>query len=185
MKTDENEVEDNNRLFDHGVEGETQIYNYAPTVFEEDGVRHIYYCSNKYEGNVTDYVAYRKGTLVKGKWVYSELSFVLEPTQDTWDARHVCDPSVIKGDFNYDGDDYNYLMAYLGCVTSNNQENMVGLAVSKSPEGPWIKTEKVNPIAKYERDMSIDDIFQWGYGQPSLINSDKKSEVLLYYTVGD
>lgn len=176
----------NYQLFEH-IPGENQMfdyyYNYCPTIFEEDGVRHIYYCANKLHGNVTDYVAYRSGTKdASGRWVYSEIQYVLEPTADTWDSRHVCDPSVIKGEFKYNDEDYSYLMAYLGCVTSDNTSNEVGLAVSKTPAGPWIKLGS-NPFCDYELNGNAG--FQWGYGQPSLVSVDKKGQVLLFYTVGD
>ena len=176
----------NYQLFEH-IPGENQMfdyyYNYFPTIFEEDGVRHIYYCANKLHGNVTDYVAYRSGTKdASGRWVYSEIQYVLEPTADTWDSRHVCDPSVIKGEFKYNDEDYSYLMAYLGCVTSDNTSNEVGLAVSKTPAGPWIKLGS-NPFCDYELNGNAG--FQWGYGQPSLVSVDKKGQVLLFYTVGD
>lgn len=173
------------QLFEH-KEGETELdnfYNYCPTSFEEDGVRHIYYCANKIHGNVTDYVAYRRGEKnEEGRWVYGELQYVLEPTENTWDSRHVCDPSVIKGEFTYQEEKYSYLMAYLGCVTSDNTKNEVGLAVAKEPEGPFIKIDS-NPICHYE--LNDNKGFQWGYGQPSMVSMDKKGKVLLFYTVGD
>lgn len=171
-------------LFDHGTMGESQFYNYAPSFFEEDNKRYIYYCSNYIEGNVTDVIGYREGVKDEnGNWVYTDFDYVFGPTEDTWDSRHTCDPSVIKGEFTYDGEEYSYLMAYLGCVTSNNQLNEVGLAVSKTPAGPWVKTNKINPIAKYEK---LDNNgFQWGYGQPSLVSIDRQSRVLLFYTVGN
>lgn len=176
----------NYQLFEHN-KGEDKtmeyFYNYCPTIFEEDGVRHIYYCANKKHGNVTDYVAYRKGVKDEtGRFIYSDIQYVLEPTENSWDSRHVCDPSVVKGEFTYNQENYNYLMAYLGCVTSDNTSNEVGLAVSKSPEGPWIKVGD-GPFCDYE--LNDNSGFQWGYGQPSLVSVDRKSEILLFYTVGD
>ena len=70
-----------------------RIYNYAPSIFEEDeNTRHAYYCSNKYtvgndpqkgsinaDGNaqITDYIAYRKGVkLEDGNWYWSEKSYI-------------------------------------------------------------------------------------------------------------
>jgi hypothetical protein len=171
-------------LFDHGKMGESQYYNYAPTIFEENSKRYVYFCSNYIEGNITDVIGYREGVQDdNGKWVYTEYDYVFGPTADTWDSRHTCDPSVIKGNFKYEENDYTYLMAYLGCVTSNNQMNEVGLAVATSPGGPWIKTDLINPIAHY---VKLDNTgFQWGYGQPSLVSVDKQSKVLLFYTVGN
>jgi hypothetical protein len=76
-------------------------------------------------------------------------------------------------------------MAYLGCVTSNSQENDLGIAVAKSPEGPFIKVGNA-PLVDFVRNMTVNqDLFQWGVGQPSLINMDKKGDIMLFYTRGD
>ncbi len=166
------------------------FYNYCPTVLMEDArTMHIWYCSNEISGNVTDYIAYRKGELHNdGKWTFTEKSLVLAPGEnaDDWDHRHVCDPSVVKGDFSYKGTKYNYLMAYLGCLPSDCTCNEVGIAISQNPEGPWIKVEDVNPIANYYTSSFYDPNGQqfWGYGQPSLINIDKGGKVLLFYSKG-
>lgn len=161
------------------------FYNYCPTAFiENNNTLHIWYCSNKVSGNVTDYVAYRKGTLnADGKWTFSEKKLVLEPTAGTWDSRHVCDPSVVKGSFHMKGESYSYLMAYLGCYTSNVTCNEVGIAVAKNPEGPWVKVDSLNPIANFY--MSEDyNASSWGYGQPSVISADGEGKILLFYTKG-
>ncbi len=89
----------------------------------------------------------------------------------------------MRGEFRYDGQTYSYLMAYLGCTSSDNQENKVGLAVSKTPEGPFGKVGSA-PLVDFQKDPSS-GIFQWGVGQPSLINLDRKSSVMLFYTRGD
>ena len=157
-----------------------QIYNYCPSYFYEDeNTAYVYYCSNQYDHNVTDYVAFRKGEKINGEWYWSEKQLVLGPTENTWDSRHTCDPAVIKGEFSYQNENYNYIMTYLGCVTSDNSRNEVGLAVAKSPEGPWVKCETINPIAKFPEEYST-----WGYGQPSIVSVDKKGRVLLFYTAG-
>ncbi len=169
---------DNGAMF--GNEGNNNIYNYCPSMFYEDeNTMHAYYCSNRDSGNITDYVAYRKGVKVGGEWYWSEKSLVLEPTENTWDERHTCDPSVIKGSFSMGGESYSYLMAYLGCITNNSMRNEVGIAVAKTPEGPWVKCSNINPIAKYPEEYT-----QWGYGQPSLVSADKAGEVFLFYTAG-
>ena len=96
------------------------IYNYCPTVITEaDGTRYIYYCTNKDSFAVIDYIGCRKGTPnADGSYTWSEETLVLAPSEaGKWDAHHTCDPSVIKGKFNYGGKDYSYLMAYLGCTS--------------------------------------------------------------------
>ena len=175
--------ENGSLMFDEPAENYA-IYNYCPSIFEENGVRYAYYCSNMYNTNVKDYVAFRRGEKIDGEWYWSEKQFVLAPTESTWDSMHTCDPDVIKGEFKYNGETYNYLMTYLGCVTTNNQCNEVGLAVAKSPEGPFIKCDEINPIVSYTYDPSRPEVFQWGYGQSSLVSVDKKGKVLLYYTQG-
>ncbi len=113
-------------------------YNYCPSVMElEDGSRYTYYCTNGTSGNITDYIAVRKGTPNgDGSYAWGAEKTVLAPTAGTWDSRHVCDPSVIAGEFSYNGTEYSYLMAYLGCDTDFNN-NEIGLAVANSPEGPF------------------------------------------------
>ena len=160
------------------------FYNYCPTVMTEGGdTMHIWYCSNEISGNVTDYVAYRKGTLqADGTWTFTEKELVLSPSASGWDSRHTCDPSVIKGSFTYGGTEYGYLMAYLGCSSSNNTDNEVGIAVANAPEGPWIKVGD-EPVAKYIGSGEYVSGY-WGYGQPSLVSVDGEGRVLLFYTKG-
>ena len=163
--------------FSHGEIGEDRFYNYCPSTLVENNTKHVFYCSNKMFGNITDYVAYRKMEYVDGNFNVTsteDMKFLLSPTKETWDSRHVCDPSVIKGEFSYDNVQYQYLMAYLGCVTSDCTRNETGLAVSNSLEGPWIKCDKINPIVPVE-----DDSNKWGNGQPELISVDHKGRVIL------
>lgn len=171
-----------NLQFDNSKKG---IYNYCPSIMQiSDDTRYIYYCTNQVSYNVTDYIGCRKATLnSSGEWEWSEESIVLSPTKDTWDARHVCDPSVVGGSFKYNGETYSYLMAYLGCTSSDNQENKIGLAVSKSPEGPFVKVGDA-PLVDFQKDPSS-SAFQWGVGQPSLVNMDKQGTVMMFYTRGD
>jgi hypothetical protein len=178
-------------LFETGVAGETQIYNYCPSIFVENNAEHVYFCSNKDEGNVTDYVGYRKGVIEDNKINYTKnTEFVLTHGESgSWDYRHACDPSVIKGEFKFHNESYSYLMAYLGCVPSDCTHNETGIAVSKTPQGPWIKcdfkldgTTKINPIVPCN-DFSMNSNSR-GTGQPSLFSVDKKGRVMLLTTVG-
>lgn len=163
------------------------IYNYCPSAFVEDGVIHMYYCTNTKPRDVVDSIGYRYST--DGGKTYSEESIVLEHTKGWkggWDNVHTCDPDVIKGHFLLDGEEYFYLMAYLGCDTGNCQENEVGIAVAREPGGPFVKVTALNPIVPYERDRrdGVNDLFQWGTGQPSLVSIDKQGQVMIIYTKG-
>lgn len=178
-------------MFECGTAGESRFYNYCPTVMIEGNEKHVYYCTNKIEGNVTDFVGYRKGVINNNKIEYSsETNFVVSPGElGSWDSRHACDPSVIKGEFKFHGEQYSYLMAYLGCIKSDCTLNETGIAVAKSPNGPWVKCDfkadgetPINPIVPYS-DFSYNEN-SWGTGQPSLVSVDKKGRVLLFTTVG-
>lgn len=166
-------------LFDYEVDGDKRFYNYCPSIFEENGVRYIYYCTNKEAGNVTDYIGYREGTFDGKKWVYSDLQIVLSPESGMWDQRHVCDPSVIKGQFTYNGQTYNYLMNYLASSQDDSMGNGTGFAVATSPSGPWIKCYDINPFIPFN---SATDV--WGNGQTSMINLDGLGHVLYFYSYG-
>lgn len=178
------------KLFTENLFGESleeNFYNYAPAiVMEGNDTMHVWFCGNGESGNVTDYIVYRKGKLQgDGTWVFSERKLVLSSTAGTWDSRHVCDPTVIKGTFKYKNEDYGYLMSFLGCVTNDSSRNEVGVALSKSIEGPWVKVDEVNPIANYYTSNEYtNDVWTWGYGQPSLVSVDESGKVMLFYTKG-
>ncbi|XFA99039.1 hypothetical protein ACAG96_00310 [Candidatus Izemoplasma sp. B36] len=176
--------------FDEELFGEDKslynFYNYCPSIMLMDNELYIWYCSNEHSNYIVDHIAFRKGTLNSdGLWSFTEKQLVLSPSEGAWDQVHDCDPTVIKGEFNYQGEDYNFLMAFLGCVTMDNSNNEVGIAVAKNPEGPWIKIEEHNPIANYyESDEYTNEVWTWGFGQPSLVSVDKSGKVLLFYTRG-
>lgn len=188
-----------------------RIYNYAPSIFEEDeNTRHAYYCSNKYtvgndpqkgsinaDGNaqITDYIAYRKGVkLEDGNWYWSEKSYVLSPLKGSeTEGKHICDPNVIKGEFTYNGETYSYLMAYLaeGFTEYVNEFNNISLAVAKSPEGPWKRCGEINPLKRYTSDDYPEEwndrklhpeAYLWGWGQASMVSVDKKGRVMMAYS---
>ena len=167
---------------------ETKIFNYCPAILVEDGVMHIWYCTNKTSGVIMDHIGYRTGTQQEdGKWLFSEQEIVLAPTPGTWDGRHTCDPAVIKGEFKMQGETYNYLMSYLGCVTEDYSKNETGIAVAKSPAGPWIKVDHLNPIVPWG-DPNIfgngadrNGFNSWGTGMPALVSVDQKGKVLLFF----
>jgi|GEM_PF-284092 len=182
-ETESGQVNFNDQLF--GDDINENFYNYCPSIMiEGNDTMHIWYCSNEISGNVTDFIAYRKGKLTAdGKWTFTEKKLVLSAGRDgEWDSRHACDPTVVKGKFEYNGENYNYLMAYLGCLTSNGAINEVGVAVAKKPEGPWVKYGG-NPIANFRTSIEFNSS-SWGYGQPSLVSVDRQGKVILFYTKG-
>lgn len=184
---DDKSVDFDSVLFGKPID-ETKIFNYCPAILVEDGVMHIWYCTNKTSGVIMDHIGYRTGTqTADGKWLFSEQEIVLAPTPGTWDGRHTCDPAVIKGEFKMQGETYYYLMSYLGCVTEDYSKNETGIAVSKTPAGPWIKVDSLNPIVPYGDPKIFGDgtdrnsYTSWGTGMPALLSIDGKGEVLLFF----
>ena len=163
----------------------TYFYNYAPSVIVDGNKAHVWYCTNLYSGVAGDHIAYRDGIKVNGKWYWSEQRIVLYPGEKgAWDQKHICDPSIIKGMFGYQGKTYSYLMSYLGCMTDGNYENAFGFAVAETPEGPWIRVPEVSPLIDFYTDYGGEDgKMQWGTGQPSLVSVDKKGKILVFYTM--
>ena len=178
----------------------TKKYNYCPAIIydhDDEGrdIMHIWYCCNRDSGVIMDYIGYRVGTKQdNGKWRFTDEVIALAPTPNTWDARHTCDPSVVKGEFKLGDETYSYLMAYLGCTTEDYQKNETGIAVAKTPAGPWVKIDAVNPIvpwyddgnydteeAKYQSYKGTSSIY-WGTGMPSLVSTNQKGEVLMFYS---
>ncbi len=177
---------------------DSKYYNYCPAILrettDEGEVMHFWYCTNRDDGVMMDYIGYRKGVKQEnGKWLFGDEKIVLSPTEGTWDARHTCDPAVVKGSFKFQNRQYSYLMAYLGCVTDDYQKNETGIAVANSPEGPWVKVNTINPIVpwyddgdyeteeqKYQ-DMKGTSSIYWGTGMPALVSIDRSGEVLMFY----
>lgn len=177
---------------------DSKFYNYCPAILREttaEGeVMHFWYCTNRDDGVMMDYIGYRKGVKQQnGKWLFGEEKIVLSPTEGTWDARHTCDPAVVKGNFKFQNQQYSYLMSYLGCVTEDYQKNETGIAVANSPEGPWVKVNTINPIVpwyddgdydteeqKYQ-DMKGTSSIYWGTGMPALVSIDQAGDVLMFY----
>lgn len=145
---------------------------------------HVWYCTNKISGNITDHIGYRTATKVGNQWRFSKEKIVLGPTPGTWDSRHTCDPSVIKGKFTLGEKVFSYLMVYLGCVTDDCKDNETGIAFSESIEGPWIKYN-ANPLIPYigSKDFPGPHVY-WGYGQPCVVSVDKLGQCIIFYNVG-
>ena len=144
---------------------EIRIFNYAPSIIEEDeNTRYAYYCSNAYTAGekdqqpidkygddlVTDYIVARKGIKYNNDWYWSDKKYLFGPKEGSdYEGEYTCDPNVIKGEFRYDGETYTYLMAYLACSYRNTQYNHVCLAVSNDPMKGWKRCDKINPFVRY------------------------------------
>lgn len=156
------------RLFPKGSE----FYCYSVCSIEDGDVHHFWWCQNADPLQIIDHIYYRKFLFSKGRW--TPPIPVLSPSEEGWDSLHTCDPAVVKGEFLYEGNIYNYALFYLGTDSPEGKHNQIGVAFAKNPEGPWIKF-KGNPIVEGSERT-------WGVGQASVISKDKKGKLLLFYT---
>lgn len=179
-------IADDGLMFDE--EGDfVSIYNYCPCVIIDGTDAYVWYCSNEKSGAHGDHIAYRRGKIINGTLYWGEKQILFGPTENTYYSGNICDPDVIKGEFLYKGETYNWLMAVLGCTTVDNSSNMFGFKVAKSPDGPWIDVPEISPLYDFYYcypDYVYDGVsnFIWGWGQCSLISADKKGKVMLFYT---
>lgn len=164
-----------------------QWYNYCSSIFVEDGIAYCYYCRNVASGNpAADRIWMRKGVKGDNVWYWSEPTLMLEARETGWDKKGQCDPKVIKGNFKYGDEEYSYLMSYLGGAGEGdaNYGCTFGYAISKTPEGPWVRVDEISPRIAY-KDIYVNPNASntlWGIGQPSMISCDKKGKVLVFYT---
>eukprot|EP01048_Picozoa_sp_COSAG05_P016482 COSAG05_NODE_2126_length_3522_cov_3.381245_2_plen_647_part_00 len=192
-------------------------YSYAWDVIEHGGERHMFYCGN-HDGDfrIRDSIMYRRGSHGPFGWVYGEEKLALPhggpddhhaplPPQGcenepwpggacVWDKQHACDPDVVAAEgwpqvgFGLDGEQYQFLMLYLGIHQDSAsgpgfppgapfrpvEANHIGVAVAHSLSGPWTKRNGA---------LVLGDEW-WGVGQASAI-ALTGTEVLLTYTRGN
>ncbi|WMT39457.1 hypothetical protein RE628_18765 [Paenibacillus sp. D2_2] len=149
-------------------------YSYAPSVIRDGDTAHIWTCHNDKDGVIKDHIYY---TRIVNDTVAESRSVLQAGPQGSWDSFHVCDPSVIAGEFHSDGEIYHYAMFYLGNDLDASLHNQIGVAFAKELSGEWVKHPK--PLLTYPNDG------YWGIGQPSATSIDGKGRLLLFFTQGD
>lgn len=164
-------------VFDDG----TSYYSVAPSVMQTDeNTRYVYYTSNVTAGSTDSGIAVRKGVRGDAGWTYGDRSTLLTPSADGWDSQSVSDPSVIKGSFGYNGQTYEYLMAYAGRASVHERNHSIGFAVSHSPDGGFVRV--AGRILRYDPSQTGN---AYGYGAPSLVSYDQASKFRMFYMLVD
>lgn len=157
------------------ISGGYKKYVYAPSAFQDNGIRYMFLCKNRDPGVVVDYVYFYKGTRnTEGKYIWDEGKEVLGPSSSGWDSQHTCDPDVREFRLRYKGETYNWIMTYLGCDQKDNNHNQIGLAFAKNIDGPYIKYDK-NPLIPTHAGFNA-----WGVGQSTSVVIDTISIQLFF-----
>lgn len=153
-------------------------YAYAPAVVEENGLRHMFLCQSEIGGVFRD-IIYRYTTDTDGNFV--SRGQVLKYSTAGWDSFHVCDPSVVAGNFTFNGQNYRYAMFYTGNDVDASAHNQIGVAFSNSiTSNKWTKYSQ--PLISSSSEGISDS--SWGVGQPSAINLNQQGKILISYTHG-
>lgn len=155
--------------------GGAGYYNYAPSVIEDQyKIRYAFVCQNRDPFKIIDYVYLFKGIPTETGYVWQPGTRIVDPSETGWDHIHICDPDVREFTTHYNGETYSWIMTYLG-VDQWFNHNQIGLAISKSIEGPWLKFDG-NPLVSYE------DTTKWGVGQSTSIVLDSTTIRLFYHS---
>lgn len=151
-------------------------YNYAPSIIQDKyGIRYGFICENRDPFKIVDYVYLYKGIPTKEGYKWQPGTQILQPSDTGWDNCHICDPDVREFKTTYKGEQYNWIMTYLGVDRWDCNHNQIGLAISKNIEGPYIKFDK-NPLVTYN------DTTKWGVGQSTTIVKDSTTIQLFYHS---
>src|SRR5690625_4241999 len=135
-------------------DGSGFAYDYAPTVIVEDSTEKMWWCGHNVDG---DGIYYSQSPLGADEW--SDPLLVMSADQE-WENVHVCDPSVVAGEFHIEGTDYRYLM-YYGAADLTSQNTKLGVAYSNDGV-EWVK---------YADEPLLEDpqqIYDYGVGMPAL-----------------
>lgn len=155
-------------------------------ILEEDGTRWLLYTTNETSGEEDNVIAVRKGTYTEGAdkgWAYGEETIALRGTEGGWDEL-IGSASLVKGEFEFGGTEYSWLMAYCGTDNLDETQFEIGLAVAQSPDGAWTKIG-TEPVVTFDAAALGSPDTSVGCYAPSLINYTKESGIRLFYSYAD
>jgi hypothetical protein len=165
-----------------GAVGNVGRVNYSPSVIENEGTRHFWWCSSGVNpadhSQNTDAIFYQSVN-VKTLQHNGPPILVLAESPGKWDSAYTCNPKVIAGRFKNplgDGQTYPYAMYYVATGSATGLHNSIGVAFSNDGIY-WRKYPQ--PVIHYTSEHG------YGVGQPSLYYDDVKSVLWLFYEEND
>ena len=159
---------------------EVGFYIKNADLMQEGDVRYLTYIANKTQGEEDNVIAVRKAVKDVDGWIYGEEAIVLEGTVGAWD-EYVTSASMVKGQFVYQGSEYQYLLVYAATSKANETCNEIGLAVANDPTETFVK---VGEQAIITYDEAIHNSFV-GCSSPSAVNYNKVAGIRIFYTYAD
>lgn len=149
----------------------------APSVVKDGNDVIIAYTTNKTKDKEDKVIAVKKGTFADGKFTFTAHEIAIEPSQNGWDKHNVDNADLVKGEFLYGGDNYNYLMVYQANSIESEKRMQIGAAVSKDALS-WVKVGD-EPLLSYDYESLGDTP---GLCYPSVVNVNQKGGIMLFYT---
>lgn len=148
--------------------GHPDRYDYVPSVIYKGDYQHFWWCGGP---EPRDVIYYRYVNVKKQEWSPVYIALVPGAT-GSWDSAYVCDPSVVMGDFVFEGIHYKYAMYYTGTDQLGGNDNGVGVAFSNDGIN-WVK----NPSSILRSGEAMP---YYGYGEQAVLSADGKSSVWLW-----
>ena len=154
----------------------------ADIIQTEDLNRLLVYTTNTISGEEENVIAIRLGAYDSTKgYAYGDEHIILTGSENGWD-QYLGSASIVMGNFEYESQSYDYLLAYCGTTSISDSSFSIGLAVSNDPLGTWTRVGDT-PVAEYDGDVYGSSYA--GFYAPSLVNLDGESIVRLFYTWAD
>ena len=148
-------------------------YDYGPSTIQVGSTLQIWWCGGDTDTRTTDNIYYRQ--IDVASQTYGPIISVLKPTPGTWDQAFVCDPTVIRGDWQYppnSGNHYSYYMSYTGTANASGTSNGMGVAYSNDGIN-WVKY----PGSIFS---STTGSSTYGVGQSSIYSIDGASQMYMF-----
>jgi predicted heme/steroid binding protein len=168
-------------------QSESGLYAYAPSIIDINGELLFFTCHSHHDNQPyyiqDDIYVHTQGN--EKMVIGNERVLDTRRTDLRWDDYNLCDPSVVQGNFKYNGTSYKYAMFYTGAGLHNYKglNNQVGLAVSNDLERGWIRYP--HPIIPFSAGHgSPEQNKYWGFGQPSAVKLSAE-KILLIFSAGE
>lgn len=153
-------------------------YSYeAPSIIKDGEDVYVSYTTNSIAKGGDKVIAVRKGTFTDGKFTFGAEKIAIRPTANGWDKYNVDNSDMVKGEFNYKGTEYTFLMFYQASSFAAEKRYQIGAAVSKDGLN-WLKVGD-SPIISYDYEVLGDTA---GVCYPSLVNLNGKANLLLFFS---
>lgn len=168
-------------------QSQSGLYAYAPAIIDANGEQFFFTCHSHHDNQayyIQDdiYVHTKDGEkMILG----NERVLDTRRTDLAWDGYNLCDPTVVQGNFKYNGSSYKYALFYTGAGPYNftGLNNQIGLAVSNQLDTGWIRYP--HPVITFSAGHgSAAQNKYWGFGQPSAIKISAE-KVLLIFSAGE